>query len=45
MANIIPQEQKRVAEFRKQHGSFKIGDVTIDMVFKNIPSKSSNKIR
>ena len=32
MANIIPAEQKRVAEFRKQHGSFKIGEVTVDMV-------------
>jgi len=33
MANIIPVEQKRVAEFRKQHGSFKLGDVTIDMAY------------
>jgi hypothetical protein len=32
MANLIPVEQKRVAEFRKQHGTFKIGDVTVDMV-------------
>lgn len=32
MANLIPVEQKRVSEFRKQHGSFKIGDVTVDMV-------------
>jgi len=33
MANIIVAEQKRVAEFRKQHGSFKIGEVTIDMAY------------
>lgn len=32
MANLIPAEQKRVSEFRKQHGTFKIGDVTVDMV-------------
>ena len=32
MANLIVAEQKRVGEFRKQHGSFKIGEVTIDMV-------------
>ena len=32
MANIIPAEQKRVAAFRKEHGSFKIGEVTVDMV-------------
>jgi citrate synthase len=32
LANIIPPEQKRVAEFRKKHGSFKIGEVTVDMV-------------
>jgi len=33
MANLIPVEQKRVAEFRKQHGTFKIGDVTVDMAY------------
>ena len=32
MANLVPVEQKRVAEFRKQNGTFKIGDVTVDMV-------------
>ncbi len=32
MADMIPAEQKRVAAFRKEHGSFKIGDVTVDMV-------------
>ena len=33
MTNLVPKEQKRVAEFRKQHGGFKIGDVTIDMAY------------
>jgi len=33
LANIIPAEQKRVAAFRKEHGSFKIGDVTVDMAY------------
>lgn len=28
----IPKEQERVKTFRKQHGSAKVGDVTIDMV-------------
>jgi hypothetical protein len=32
LANLIPAEQKRIAAFRKEHGSFKIGDVTVDMV-------------
>ena len=32
LANAVVAEQKRVGEFRKQHGSLKIGDVTIDMV-------------
>ena len=36
MANLVPVEQKRVSEFRKQHGAFKIGDVTVDMVIKTI---------
>lgn len=35
MANLVPAEQKRVSEFRKQHGTFKIGEVTIDQVKKN----------
>ena len=34
MANLVVAEQKRVGEFRKQYGSMKIGDVTIDMVFR-----------
>jgi len=33
LSNIIPQEQKRVSEFRKQHGSFNIGHVTVDMAY------------
>lgn len=33
LSNIIPAEQKRVAAFRKEHGSFKIGDVTVDMAY------------
>lgn len=33
MANLIPQEQKRVAEFRKAHGSFKLGETTIDQAY------------
>jgi hypothetical protein len=35
MANLVVAEQKRVGEFRKQYGSLKIGDVTIDMVSRN----------
>lgn len=33
LANLVPQEQKRVAAFRKQHGTFKIGETTIDMAY------------
>lgn len=33
MANLVPIEQKRVAEFRKANGSFKIGEVTVDMAY------------
>jgi len=33
LANAVVAEQKRVGEFRKQHGSLKIGDVTIDMAY------------
>jgi len=33
MANLVVAEQKRVGEFRKQYGSLKIGDVTIDMAY------------
>lgn len=28
----IPKEQERVREFRKKHGSTKVGEVTVDMV-------------
>lgn len=30
---LIPFEQKRIGEFRKQHGTFKLGDVTIDAAY------------
>lgn len=30
---LIPAEQKRVAEFRKKHGTFKLGEVTIDQAY------------
>jgi len=33
MANLIVAEQKRVAAFRKEHGTFKLGEVTIDMAY------------
>lgn len=33
LGGIIPVEQKRVAEFRKKYGAFKIGDVTVDMAY------------
>lgn len=33
LTDLVPQEQKRVAAFRKENGSFKIGDVTIDMAY------------
>jgi len=33
MANLIVAEQKRVAAFRKEHGNFKLGEVTIDQVY------------
>lgn len=33
LSNLVPAEQKRVGEFRKQHGTFKIGDVTVDMAY------------
>ena len=32
LADIIPEKQKEVKEFRAQHGSFVVGEVTIDMV-------------
>lgn len=30
---LVPAEQKRVAEFRKKHGTFKLGEVTVDMAY------------
>jgi len=33
LSNLVPKEQKRVAEFRKKHGGFKVGEVTIDMMY------------
>ena len=32
LAEIIPETQKEVKEFRAQHGGFKAGEVSIDMV-------------
>ena len=32
LADAITKEQKKVAEFRKQYGSVKVGEVTVDMV-------------
>jgi len=32
LAEIIPEKQKQVKEFRAKHGGFVVGDVTIDMV-------------
>lgn len=32
LAEKIPKEQERVKNFRKQHGSTKVGEVTVDMV-------------
>lgn len=28
----IPKEQEKIREFRKKHGSTKVGEVTVDMV-------------
>lgn len=33
LAAKIPVEQERIKNFRKQHGSFKIGETTIDMMY------------
>lgn len=33
MSNIVPEEQKKVKEFRKQHGNFKMCEVTIDQMY------------
>lgn len=30
----IPKEQEKIKEFRKRHGSTKVGEVTVDMVSK-----------
>lgn len=32
MADLVPKEQAKVASFRKEYGSTKVGDVTVDMV-------------
>ena len=32
LSEIIPEKQKQVKEFRQKHGSFVVGDVTVDMV-------------
>ena len=32
LAEIIPEKQKEVKEFRSQHGNFVVGEVNIDMV-------------
>ena len=32
MANIIPEEQKKIAAFRKTHGGKSLGEYTIDQV-------------
>nr|CAH8846130.1 unnamed protein product [Trichobilharzia regenti] len=33
MADLIPKEQAKVAAFRKEYGSTKVGDVTVDMMY------------
>ena len=33
LADKIPKEQERVKAFRKQHGSTKVGEVTVDMMY------------
>uniref|UniRef100_A0A0B7AXT4 Citrate synthase n=1 Tax=Arion vulgaris TaxID=1028688 RepID=A0A0B7AXT4_9EUPU len=33
METIVPEKQKEVAEFRKQYGSTKVGEVTVDMMY------------
>ena len=32
LAELIPEKQKEVKEFRQQHGGFGMGEVTIDQV-------------
>lgn len=33
LEKIIPEKQKEVIEFRKQHGATKVGEVTVDMMY------------
>jgi citrate synthase len=33
LEKIIPEKQKEVVEFRKQHGKTKVGEVTVDMMY------------
>uniref|UniRef100_A0A0B7AX99 Citrate synthase n=1 Tax=Arion vulgaris TaxID=1028688 RepID=A0A0B7AX99_9EUPU len=33
LESIIPEKQKEVIEFRKQYGSTKVGEVTVDMMY------------
>lgn len=33
LVDLVPKEQKRVADFRKKHGTFKLGEVTIDQAY------------
>ena len=33
MADLVPAEQKRVAAFRKEYKDFKVGEVTVDMMY------------
>ena len=32
LAELIPEKQKEVKEFRGKHGNFVVGEVTVDMV-------------
>jgi hypothetical protein len=36
LSDIVPAEQKRVAQFRKEYGATPIGQVTVDMVSKQL---------
>ncbi|GFO04970.1 citrate synthase [Plakobranchus ocellatus] len=33
MEKLIPEKQKEIVEFRKKHGSSKVGEVTVDMMY------------
>merc|ERR1712179_377964 len=33
LANLIPEQQKLVKEFRSKHGNTKVGEVTVDMMY------------